>query len=242
MLSTFTGSFGFGRRNAIEIEKGSVDLTGLNGSFLKVNNDAAFAPGLGDFTIEWWQYADTYTSYPRIMSIGTYSTSPMIAISLEGADNANRSMFLWVGGIGSYNIGSVGVTLNTWVHFAVVRESGVVKLYKDGVNLSGAGISIPHDAVYVPTHYFAIGTETSNGSISYGNSTFNGRITGFHYVVGSALYTTDFSVPTSNPTATANTELLLNFTTSANFLVDESDNPKTVTAMNFTYWSPLSPF
>jgi hypothetical protein len=242
MLSTFTGSFGFGRRNREpDSSGGSVDIPGTSGSFLRVTNDAAFAPGTGDFTIEWWQYADAYPSFPRIMSIGTYATDPMLAISLEGIDS-DRTMNVWCGPGGGLGVANVGVTLNQWVHFALVRASGVLKIYKNGVNISGSGTINTNDVIYEPSDYFAIGTETSNGTSSFGNSSFNGRLTGFHYIVGLALYTSDFTVPSVPALPIPETVLLLNFTNFLNFLTDESTPQKTVTTVGLATWNFNSPY
>lgn len=239
MIGSFSSSFAFGRRSSLH-RGGSIDIPGTNNSFLRVTNDPAFAPGTGDFTIEWWQYADAYNPYPRLFSIGTYATSPMLALSLEGAD-ADRSMNLWIQG-SQQTIATVGETINSWVHFAVVRESGTVKAYKNGINISGAGVLMPDDALYDAGDYFAIGTETTNGATCFGNVTFNGRITQFHYVVGSALYTSDFPRPNQPTEATGNTELLLHFFDRETLLVDISASPKTVTAVGLAQWTNLTPF
>ena len=239
MLSSFTGSFAFGRRAAGGY--GSVYIPGTQNSFLRVDNTSAFAPGTGDFTIQWWQYANSYNLYSRVFSIGTYGTSPMIAIGLEGPDNNDKNFNLWIQGNQQGSI-PVGVTLNTWVHFAVVRQSGTVKLYKNGTNITGAGYSMPYDALYDNTDYCVIGGESGNGATSAESVTFPGFITGFQYVVGSALYSTDFSIPTTSSIATIDTELLLNFTRRSQFLTDSSYTPKVVRAFGLVAWSPETPF
>ena len=239
MLSSFTGSFAFGRRAAGGY--GSVSIPGTLNSFLRVDNTSAFAPGTGDFTIQWWQYPTAWNAFARVFSIGTYGTSPMIAMSFEGPDDNNKNFNMWIEGFQEGSI-PVGLTLNTWVHFAVVRQSGTFKLYKNGTNITGAGISMPYDALYDNTDYCVIGAESGNGATCAQSTTFTGQITGLQYVVGSALYSTDFSIPTTSNNGTIDTELLLNFTSRSQFLTDRSNTSKVVRAFGLVEWSPETPF
>lgn len=239
MLSSFTGSFAFGRRSSGK--SGSIFIPGTQNSFLRVDNTGEFAPGTGDFTIQWWQYANSWNDYSRIFSIGTYATSPMIAMSFEGADNNNKIFNMWIQGNQQGSI-PVGLTLNTWVHFAVVRQAGTFKLYKNGVNITGAGYSMPYDALYDNTDYCVIGGESVNGALCPGNVTFPGYITGFQYVVGSALYSTDFSTPVNKNNGTPDTELLLNFNSGSQFLTDSSTAQKVVRAVGLVSWNQKSPY
>ena len=87
------------------------------------------------------------------------------------------------------------------------------------------------------------------GGGSGGNDRFNGFISNVRFVKGTALYTSNFTPPTSRLTAIAGTTLLLNTTYDAKYLKDNSTNGVTVTNYNgvstsdgLATSSPLNPF
>jgi hypothetical protein len=82
-----------------------------------------------------------------------------------------------------------------------------------------------------------------------GNDRFNGFISNVRYVKGTAVYTSNFTPPTSRLTAVAGTTLLLNTTYDAKYLKDNSINGVTITNYNgvstttgLATSSPLNPF
>lgn len=240
MLSSFTGSFWAGRRSQFG-KPGSFDFPGTNNNFLRVTNGSNFAPGTGDFTVEWWQYPDAYAFAPRPFSIGTYSTNPTMAASLEGA-NENRNLNYWAMG-NQVTLGQVGVTLNTWTHIAIVRYNNITKGYVNGVNISGAGFTDNYNILYNTGHYFTIGAESLNGTSAFSSVSLNGRLTNFHFVKGTALYTTDFTIPTTSIIPVANSKLLLNFLSSSTALNDTSGAATPVSLVGTAgSWNSASPF
>jgi hypothetical protein len=94
-----------------------------NYASIPASPDWAF--GLGDFTVEWWQYQTDNNAYPRIFAVGIYPVRA-IGVSIE-----NSSMWVWLGE-GGYVEVPVGAIKNTWVHFAVTRAGSTVTVYKDG--------------------------------------------------------------------------------------------------------------
>jgi hypothetical protein len=99
-----------------------------------------------------------------------------------------------------------------------------------------------NNATYNAAKVFAIGSETTDAATSTipGDVELDGRITGFHYVVGTALYTADFSRPTSRPALHANTKLLLNARRGSPF-ADSSTLANTVTAVGNCTWNSARP-
>jgi hypothetical protein len=65
-----------------------------------------------------------------------------------------------------------------------------------------------------------------------GNDRFNGFISNVRYVKGIAVYTSNFTTPTSRLAAIVGTSLLLNTTYDAKYLKDNSTNNITVTSKN----------
>lgn len=85
--------------------------------------------GTGDFTIETWIYLDTTSSYHRgIIQLGTYTaekftvkTNPSKMLEIYYAEG-------WVS-----LIDDIPITPYVWTHIAVVRKTGVLYVYIDGV-------------------------------------------------------------------------------------------------------------
>ena len=98
-----------------------------------------------------------------------------------------------------------GKTLGTidygqWNHFAITRKGNTFKTFKNGVQQdtwdSSEDIKFP---VQNTSSYIENGLDLSIGR-SQGNDYFYGYIDGLRYTKGEALYTSDFTTPTSAPT------------------------------------------
>lgn len=166
------------------------------GSALRYDNEADFRMGTGSFTIEWFQYTQTGSSFPRTFSIGTYP-STSIGVSIESG-----LFYLWRGGVSQSSF-SPGSIANKWVHFAIVGENNAtIKIYQDGVLRR----------TYTGTYEFNNTTDSlmiGNESTRSATSGFNGYITNFRWTKGTAVYTSAFTVPTAPLTALPDTKLLL---------------------------------
>lgn len=100
-----------------------------NGDYLTASNNSAFAFGTGDFTMECWAYFTSFATEGNMLD--TRSTSyagPGITFSV----NTSGYVYFYSSGA-SYGLTSTALTLNTWNHIAVVRSSGVIKIYINGV-------------------------------------------------------------------------------------------------------------
>lgn len=157
-------------------------------SYLTVQADNSWAFGTGDFTVEWFQYQTDSNSFPRIYAIGSYP-STSIGCSIEGG-----AFYAWCPGA---NFGvNVAPYKNAWVHFAIVRRSGTLYAFKNGVQIASIGNS-SNITNNITTLY--IGIEGSMGA----GTQFGGYITNLRIVKGLAIYTGTFTVPTSALTLTA---------------------------------------
>jgi hypothetical protein len=159
-------------------------------SFIDTPGSSDWALGTGDFTIEWFARQTSTASFPRAFSIGTYSTAT-IANSIESG-----TFYYWANSGVRYS-NSSGTTLNTWVHWAIVRQSNVTKIYKDGTQL-GSQVTDNNNITNTSTA-LTIGNETTK-SIS---ASLVGTLTNLRWVKGLAVYTGNFTKPTSALTATA---------------------------------------
>ena len=156
---------------------------------------AAAAFGTGDFTIELWSYIDSngFVNGGALFEFtganGTFVLRP---------ENNTYWRVTTLGGQINYTTGGSSF-LNQWMHHAVVRNAGTVYYYQNGV-LRG---SIADGTNYAPTTF-----KVSN----YAQYGAGGHISDFRVVLGTAVYTADFTPPVSALTAITNTSLLLSFT------------------------------
>lgn len=208
--------------------EGAMKFSGLSTSNLSIANDANLAVGSSDFTIEWYQYQTDSNSYPRIFSIGTYSSADL-AVSLESG-----TFYVFIGGgmagqgAGATAMGSLGTYKNQWVHFAITREAGTLRSFKNGTLLSSASKNLN---LANTTSLLRIGNETTTSA----NAAFGGWMSNFRWVKGTALYTSSFSRPLVPLTAVSGTELLLLNSSSGTLNTDSSTRNRTVTNSNVTW-------
>lgn len=149
-----------------------------------------WAVGTGDFTVEWFQYQTDTNSFPRIFHRGAAYPNQEMGVSIEGS-----TFYAWVKGATSF--GSATPYKNAWTHFALVRSGTTLKAFKNGTQLGSNTTNSTNFSNTTPQ--LTIGRET-NGA---GTTQFGGYITNFRWVKGLAVYTGNFTVPTSALTATA---------------------------------------
>jgi hypothetical protein len=189
------------------------------------------ALGGGNFTIELWGY---FTSYPNAQN----------ALYNHGAADGLGSCILYLTSAGTlslYNFTSAvgtsttNVPLNTWTHIAVTRVGSTLTYYINGV-ASGTGTSaanISETTIKVMQGFGGI----SASPIGY--------ISNLRTVVGTAVYTANFTPPTVPLTAITNTSLLTLQTNQAinnNLFIDDSTNNFAVTRAGNTTQGTFSPY
>ena len=160
------------------------------GDQLVTPSNAALGMSTGDFTIELWYYQ---------LSRGSGHT--LLAPSTD-----NLNIYITTGGVLGYYNGatqdsSQTIPLNAWGHIAVVRSSGTLKIYYNGVQVLSQANSINYG-----TASWYIGTNPAGIGASFG------YITDARIVKGTAVYTAAFTPPTAPLTAITNTSLLLSGT------------------------------
>jgi len=208
---------------------GSLSFPGTSTGYLSIANSADLRFGTGDFTVEMFLYQTGSISYPRVFSMGTYS-SATFAVSVELG-----SFILWMNSTAN-TMGSVNL-FNAWNHVAITRAGTSVRVFINGTQL-GTTLTNSYNFADV-TNPLTIGTE----SIPAVNNCLSGYLTNFNWVKGTALYTANFSKPTAPLTANANSKILLLATTAGTLVADSSGTGKTVTnnGNNVTF-SALTPF
>jgi len=149
------------------------------------------APGTGDFTLEGWvnfSAVPTNVSAPTFFSIIGSSSStgfqPYATTSGWGIRNNTQNILGTAGGSG---IGTAP-TIGQWYHVAIVRYSGVIKMYINGVSAGSTS-----------TSYTFSDTTFSSGWCATGSTGiyFNGYVDEIRYTKGYARYTANFTPQTS---------------------------------------------
>jgi len=191
--------------------------------FVQYPNDGTLAIGSNDFTIEWWQYLLEDSNFPRVFSIGSYDNDDIsIAVSYEGV------IYLWIDGQ-PLQVTNENPPTNTWTHIAIVGSSGnQIKFYINGILVNTL------DETYNLTETdlaLSIGNETEPSIVA----NFIGNITNFRWVIGTQVYTSNFTPPTSPLTNITGTRLLLLSSDSENVVKDSSDSNRTPTNNGVTY-------
>jgi hypothetical protein len=159
-------------------------------SFINTPASSDWAVGTGDFTIEWFQYQTTTAGFQRVFTVDDFPSID-IGVSVESAQ-----FYYWANDTFRYNAAGA-TTVNTWQHWAVVRQSGVTKVYRNGTQLGSQIVDVNN--INNTTDPLTIGNENTPST----SAAFVGYITNFRWVKGLAVYTGNFTTPTSALTATA---------------------------------------
>jgi hypothetical protein len=181
---------------------GSIALNGTS-QYIGVAGSGDFQFGTGDFTIEGWYYVKDSTNLTRLWSFPDGDN-----VEVQGT-----SLYYWNGGTPATS-GSNVIPLFQWFHVALVKKSGYVTVYVNGVG------KITDNAPFNSTvsRPLAIGGEVISGTTDF----LNGYFTNFRVVKGTAVYPSNFSAPIAPFTAITNTVLLLSIKDKADILTDSS--------------------
>lgn len=165
--------------------------TYFSAAYVSTPTSALFNIGTGDFTVEFWYYMTATGTYGTVFNLGAYNTGIMIRIETTTYSIyiVNTQVFL-----------TGTAPLNTWVHLALVRKTGSVYLWANGVQV---GSTVANSTSISPTSSIVIGTSSHTTG-----ENFTGYVTNVRLVVGSALYIAPFTSPTIPLTAVTGTQFL----------------------------------
>ena len=179
-----------------------------SGDFLGQTGSAATNFSGVDWTIETWVYASaTPVNYQNIIQSKTGTNNWVAYLSLGLMANGTVACAV----NGSQTTSTQTIAINAWNHLALVRSSGVVKLYINGV---ASSISFTSDIINSNLSFWFGKVDNVDGGGGAGGYQFflNGYLSDTRLIKGTALYTTTFTPPTAPLTAITNTSLLLNYT------------------------------
>ena len=198
------------------------------GDYLNLGSSTDFEMGTGDFTVECFvkiASAGTKGVFQISTTSGGIGTGYQTSLAL-GWDNNYWQVYSAGGATGS---SSFSLSLNNWYHVALVRSSGVTKLYVDGV-----------EKMSTTDTYDYQGTNLAIGGYYSTSNLMNGDISNFRVVKGTAVYTSSFTPPTAPLTNITNTKLLC---CNGDLTTSSTVTPGTITANgnpNTTGTSPLT--
>lgn len=200
------------------------------GSWITVSNPGGgLSPGTADFTIEWWQYlsTNTYKSTPYVFNLGRSA----LGFNLDGLGGV-RTPNVIVGGAPQPAPDTVTVD-DSWAHFAIVRSSGVFTLYYNGTSI----LSFSDANNLSSTDSLLIGAISGS---PMDDQVFEGYLTNFRWVVGTAVYTTNFTPSLNNLLVVPGTKLLLLAKDAGSVLANTAGGPYVVIG-NGVQWNSAVP-
>ena len=170
--------------------RGSLYFNGIESAdFLTLASSSDFDFSTGDVTVEAWVFMSTHPSHSHIFSTSNFdlkvSSGQIRLFTSSGETDTSRT-----------------VSTGSWHHIAAVRgasiNSGNWKVYLNGIGVN-----------------YSLGSVTSgdsvaevSGRVRTDNEEFHGFISNLRVVNGTAVYTSDFTPPTSELTLIPNTVLL----------------------------------
>jgi len=189
---------------------------------------AGFAFGTGDFTYEAWYYSlDTGASQRGMFDTRISSSSTAGVLMREDSSG----FLVYINGATLFT--ATGRVANTWQHIALVRNSGTIRLYVNGVQANSASSSQNFTDPNCRISGFIDTQATPYGYFGY--------ISNARVVKGTCLYPsgTTFTPSITPLTAISGTSLL---TCQGNRFFDASSNALTITVNGNTTVQRFSPF
>ena len=165
---------------------GSVYFDG-NNDYLQITSTDAFAYGTGDFTWEVWAWLESTSDRGYIFDHGsdegalnfTNTTPPKITY-YNSTTGASGSLYNDIG----------DAPRDSWNHIAVVRNSGVTKVFLNGKEKASQADTHNYNTTTLTIGMYGGGVGTPGGL-----NWWDGYISNVRILKGRALYTADFTPP-----------------------------------------------
>jgi hypothetical protein len=197
-----------------------------SGDYLSVSGGVTNA-GTGDFTLEFWAYyTGSYANYETIFdsrtSGGGFTNGFNVGLDITTG--------YWYAGFAVQDLlTTIPAAKNQWTHIAVTRSGTTMRLFVNGTVAGSITTSnnLTSTTNFIGTYYNA------------NNYYFNGYISNFRAVKGTAVYTSNFTPSTTPLTAISGTSLL---TCQSNRFIDNSTNAFAITRNGNVSVQAFSPF
>jgi len=196
---------------------GSVTTSGTQ-YFLVPTNDV-FNFGTGDFTVEGFVKLTSGTAFNR--EIMQWESNG----GFGWGYNSSNQLIAFQAGVGAVTF-TTTLSANIWYHVAFSRSGGTLRAFVNGTQV-GTNQSFTNN-LSAPGGNMVVGR--GRDSVQH----WPGRYSNFRITKGVALYTSNFTAPTSPLSVTPNTSLLLLAQTSDNFTIDAT-GINTITNVGATF-------
>ena len=195
---SYAGGGGGGGDN--RITTGSFIFNG-NGNYIIYPYNSSYNFGTNNFTIECWYYPTSFQNYSAILCQDNGANA-----------NCNFDFFVKADGtvqfssyIGATEVrvtSSASLSANTWSHIALVRNGSAFNVYINGTSSGTPGSN--SSSLNTNTLGYTSGRVENTGS----NLGILGYVSNLRVVNGTAVYTSNFTAPTSPLPVIPNTVLL----------------------------------
>jgi len=166
--------------------------------------------GYTNYTIELWFYITAWNnSLPRTNQL--YSLGAGFG-ALWHAMGVNSTGYIWWGYgsgawafTGTFQSNPGLITPGIWYHAALVKQDTTYTIYLNGVNVASTTFTVPNGqsgTLFIGSYF-----NDANSDFSY----HKGYISNFRMVADTAVYTANFTPPTSPLTAITGTQLLTSY-------------------------------
>jgi hypothetical protein len=211
----------------------SVDFTKANSSYLSIADNNDFDLGTGDFTVECWVKVGSISATSgTIFMIGNEANTSSLGINIDNSQATSAYVDQGAQGM-TFSDGTLAK--GQWRHIALTKSSNVVRYFVNGIS-SGAAYTQTNSIGGGSNGNLTIGASDENGTK---RAFFDGEISNFRIIKGTALYTSSFR-PTYEPlTNVTNTKLLCCNNSST---TGSTVTPGTITASGSPTASTDSPF
>jgi hypothetical protein len=161
---------------------GAVEFDGT-GDYLTVPSSTDLEMGTGDFTVEMWVYSTDSSQDTQDRRF--FATEANATSSIQIGHINTTAGIVEYADQGSLNVRVTGTTdiRNQWAHIAVVRNSGTVSLYVNGVSEGTPATDSNSKTASTPTI----------GKYPGASGHFKGFMSNLRVVKGTALYTSNFT-------------------------------------------------
>ncbi len=162
-----------------KIGPASVSFNGTS-QYLRCDSAIQSLVGLNTWTIELWVRHNSFPVNSTIFSV----------CSSNGASNRLILAYSYTSATNGGGISFAANSLNTWYHFALVRNgSSTIAVYRDGVLMGNHVVNAADE--FTATDIFAIGQDFDSGPVA--SDYLNGYINNFRITKNVARYTAPFT-------------------------------------------------
>ena len=174
---------------------GSVSVTDAGNSYLSAGGESEdYNFGTGDFTIEGYFYVNSSGSNNCVFDLRSGQSHYLMRMTSSTAYDFRY---------GGSSLVTFTAADKVWNHIAISRASGTTKIFVNGIQTNS--FADTNNASNSGPLLISTFVDTTGSSSSYG---FDGFVSNFHIVKGTALYTSNFTPPTGPLEAVDDTVLL----------------------------------